>query len=297
MNDMETKSVPSVLLTIDVEDWFQVENFKSWIPFSTWDSKELRVEKNIHRLLDLFDERGENRDPISATFFILGWIAERAPHLIREIGARGHEIASHGLNHALNNSVSPRELRAELRDSKKLLEDLVGAPVHGYRAPSFAIDDGILRIIGECGYRYESSYNSFGMHGRYGRITLDSNGAGNAVHRISDGLFELPVSNLSIGKRILPWAGGGYFRLFPFPVFIRGVKRILEKDGFYNFYMHPWEFDPDQPRVQGVSPGYRFRHYINLKSSRNKLSALIKNLAHCRFSTCRDYLEQLQRAS
>jgi hypothetical protein len=189
-----------ILLTIDVEDWFQVENFKPWIPYSSWSSQELRVEKNTHRLLDLFDSFGltrnsqpstkarwseaeiplkagqlATRNPIRATFFVLGWLAKRLPHLVREIHARGHEVASHGYKHDLLGQNSLEVLRKDLSDSKKLLEDILGKPVWGYRAPNFAINDDTLKIIEECGYLYDSSYNSFAMHGRYGQMDFSQN--------------------------------------------------------------------------------------------------------------------------
>ena len=202
------RSTKHILLTIDVEDWFQVENFKPWIPFSTWDQRELRVERNVHQLLDLFDSielrdkktdgRNQNsdfrklkkvepkkypqnpdnpvrknRNKIKATFFVLAWIAKKLPRLVHEIQSRGHEIASHGCNHELPELLSADDLKQDLTDSKKLLEDITGAEVAGYRAPSFAINDDILKIIEDAGYLYDSSYNSFGLHGRYGKISLN----------------------------------------------------------------------------------------------------------------------------
>jgi polysaccharide deacetylase family protein (PEP-CTERM system associated) len=363
-----------ILLTIDVEDWFQVENFKAWIPFSSWDSRELRVERNVHRLLDLFDElsskeTGDRRQefqapsseallqppadhssspqtkcssseailepppPIRATFFILGWIAERLPHLVREIHARGHEVASHGYCHNLCCDQSCEDLAGDLRDSKKLLEDTIGSEIFGYRAPSFSISDDILKIIAECGYLYDSSYNSFALHGRYGKLNLASSEAllkrsapqakrssseallkaqgadpnpydnrAGIAHSIADGLIELPVSNLplfsfpTLGTLAhfrhfpLPWGGGGYFRLIPFWLFRRGVQTILEKDNAYVFYMHPWEIDPDQPRVAEVSRSFRFRHYVNLGKTEQKLRSLVDAFSECQFLACRDYL-------
>ena len=175
-----------ILLTIDVEDWFQVENFKQCIHFSSWSSCELRVERNTHRILDLLDSVSVSRssrpsnsanplDPThpTATFFILGWIAERLPHLVREIHDRGHEIASHGCNHTLCTECSSNDLKKDLIYSKKLLEDIIGHRVYGYRAPSFAINNDILEIVRDCGYLYDSSYNSFSLHGRYGKLSMN----------------------------------------------------------------------------------------------------------------------------
>ncbi|MDM8526419.1 DUF3473 domain-containing protein [Desulfococcaceae bacterium HSG8] len=279
---------PSILITIDVEDWFQVENFKSRIPFSSWPSRELRVEKNTLRLLDLLDSR-------RATFFILGWIAERLPGLVREIHDRGHEVASHGYNHNLCNQQSNADLKADLTDSKKRLEDIIGFPVTGYRAPSFSINDDILRIIEDCAYSYDSSYNSFAMHGRYGHADLSGNQRNGIAVRLSDNFHEIPVSNLMIGKRVFPLGGGGYFRLIPFPFFRWGVRKILEQEGGYVFYMHPWETDPEQPRVNSVSPSYKFRHYTNLGKTEDKLSAIFKAFRNAAFVTCREYLNSVRQ--
>lgn len=348
-----------ILLTIDVEDWFQVENFKPWIPFETWDQRELRVEKNVRRLLDLFDsveiagqqegwkvrklgsqEPGKPKsfahpcklkttrnsqlttnDPqhtsnnlirknklkkkypqnpvypvkysVKATFFILGWIAERLPGLVREIKSRGHEIASHGYHHQLPVQLSAKDLKSDLEDSKKQLEDIVGSRVSGYRAPNFAISDDILKTIEDCGYLYDSSYNSFGLHGRYGRISLNGSGRFGIAHKVSDHFFELPISNLRLAGKTLPWGGGGYFRLAPYGLFRRGVQSILENDGAYAFYLHPGEVDPSQPRVKSASVNYRFRHYANLAKTERRLRRLIENFRQCRFMTCNEYLRNV----
>jgi polysaccharide deacetylase family protein (PEP-CTERM system associated) len=194
------------LLTIDVEDWFQVENFKKYIPFSSWSSYELRVEKNTHRILDLLDSASFKFQvsslKISATFFVLGWLAERLPHLVREIHSRGHEVASHGYCHNLCNEQSHEDLKADLCDSKSLLEDIIGNQVYGYRAPSFAINNDILKIIEDCGYLYDSSYNSFSMHGRYGQVSLSRNGTTGIAFRIPNArnTKHLPRLSRSSGR-------------------------------------------------------------------------------------------------
>lgn len=294
-----------ILLTIDVEDWFQVENFKSWIPFSSWDKFDLRVEKNVHRLLDLFDSiKLENptnsinstnpiNQEIRCTFFILGWIAERLPHLVREIHQRGHEVASHGFNHQMNTGQTYEELKKELLKSKKLLEDMISSPVYGYRAPSFSISNGILKIIEDCGYRYDSSYNSFEFNSRYGKVSLDCNNTSSVACRLSQDFSELPISNLKISQTVIPWGGGGYFRLIPLFLFKRVVEFMLQNDDAYIFYMHPWEIDPEQPIVAEASAGYKFRHYVNLRRTFKKLKALIESFSSCRFVPCHTYLDAL----
>ena len=233
---------------------------------------------------------------IKATFFILGWLAERLPHLVREIQARGHEVASHGYNHNLCNKEDSKErLKQDLLDSKKLLEDIISAPVLGFRAPSFSISDDILKVIEECGYLYDSSFNSFAMHGRYGKILLNSYAKKGISYQLSNNFYELPISNLTLGKKgfVLPWGGGAYFRIIPFQIFKLGVENILKKENAYLFYMHPWEIDPDQPRVDKASSSCKFRHYINLKKTFLKLTRFIEYFGQCRFVSCRQYLDKL----
>jgi len=310
-----------ILLTFDIEDWFQVENFKPYIPFSTWENRELRVEQNTHKLLDLLDQtsiqlsalssqqktdKGQkitdngptNKSP-KGTFFVLGWIAERLPGLVREIHSRGHEVASHGWSHELCNKCSQADLEEDLIKSKKLLEDIIGKPVYGYRAPSFSINDDILKIIEECGYLYDSSYNSFGMHSRYGHLHISrKNGTGIAIpvnrkSSIENGQFyELPISNIDVLNCVLPWGGGGYFRLMPYPVFKIGTKLILNRQHAALFYFHPWEIDPDQPKVNDAPFFYKFRHYVSLSKTASKLSSFIGSFKDCNFMKCYQYLKQ-----
>ncbi len=277
----------SILLTFDVEDWFQVENFKGYIPFSSWPSFDLRVETNTHTILDLLDSFDFRP---KATFFILGWIAKRVTDLVRQIHNRGHEVASHGISHYLCTHQSLGELSEDLSASKKLLEDLTGEGVYGYRAPSFAVNDKILELIQRAGYLYDSSYNSFAMHGRYGRLDLSQAEKQGAAFELFPDFFELPVSNLSLGTRIFPLGGGGYFRLIPFQLFKQGMKSVLNKDDAFVFYSHPWEFDPDQPRVKQASTGFKFRHYTNLGRTRKKLYSLIDTFSRCEFLTCKNYI-------
>ena len=282
---------PIILITVDVEDWFHVENFKQYIPFSSWPTCELRVEKNTHRLLDLFDICSTTHNSIKATFFILGWVAERLPHLVSEIFKRGHEIASHGYSHGLCFNCSTSHLKKDLYDSKKLLEDITGASVFGYRAPSFSINNDILKIIEDCDYLYDSSFNSFNMHDRYGYVTFNGAHKSGIAHQISQDFYELPISNMTLRNQILPWGGGGYFRLIPTSLFKYGVRAILKKQKAYIFYIHPWEIDSDQPRVKGASPFYKFRHYTNLDATLRKISTFIAGFKECQFQTCYQYLK------
>jgi polysaccharide deacetylase family protein (PEP-CTERM system associated) len=275
---------PTFLFTVDVEDWFQVENFKPWIAPDTWSERELRVEHNVHRLLDLLDE-------FPSTFFILGWVAEKLPHLVKEISKRGHEVASHGYGHQLCHVINPTDLKQDLIRSKRLLEDLTGAEVVGYRAPSFSINAQALDILEKCGYRYDSSYNSFEANPRYGHLDLSQYRSSGQGIQISETLHELPLSNLKLLNKILPWSGGGYFRLFPYSIFRQGVHNILIKQGYYLFYLHPWEIDDGQPRVSEADRLSRFRHYCNLKTTYKKLKRMLTDHIQCRFSTCLEFLQ------
>ena len=275
----------TILLTIDVEDWFQVENFKDHIDFSDWESLEWRFEKNINALLDIFKQYN-----IKATFFVLGWNAERAPELIKKIHSQGHEVASHGYNHDLCTSMDGDSLFKDLSQSKTVLEGIIGTEVKGYRAPSFSISDNVIKLLKRAGYQYDSSYDSSAINSRHGTVSLEHYQKSGIAYSDQDGFSELPISNLQAGSMKIPWGGGGYFRLIPKSIFNSGVSNILKKDQGYMFYTHPWEFDPDQPRVSQASASNRFRHYINLKHTENKLRYLIENFSDSDFMTCQDYL-------
>lgn len=287
------------LLTIDVEDWFQVENLKTSIPLSSWSSCESRVEKNTHLFLDFLDMAGSGTangsrpgGPLRATFFVLGWVAKRVPGLVRQIHARGHEVASHGFNHNLNNRCSAEELKKDLLGSKKILEDIVGCAVHGYRAPSFSINDEVLGILEECGYSYDSSFNSFAGNKRYGNIRLSPNGTGIVCKTIRN-VYELPISNFQIGRQIVPTGGGAYFRLIPVRIFEKIVQSVLKLQNAYLFYVHPWEADPGQPRVKGVPAFLRFRHYTNLARTMPRLRFLVSRMKDLSFVSCNEYIQKM----
>jgi hypothetical protein len=202
-------------------------------------------------------------------------------------------------------------LKTDLIHSKKLLEDIIGDQIYGYRAPSFTMNNNILRIIQDCGYLYDSSYNSFNLHDRYSKITLDGIEKKGIAFKFSKNFFELPISNISLKKKharlhkkrriyenlIIPWGGGGYFRLVPFKFFKIGVQAILEKENVYLFYLHPWEIDPLQPRIKGAHLSYRFRHYSNQKKTYPKLLALIDHFRSCRFVSCAQYINSQVKAN
>jgi polysaccharide deacetylase family protein (PEP-CTERM system associated) len=257
-------------MSVDVEDWFQVENLKPVIPRATWDIRERRVERNTTRILELLDQHRAR-----ATFFILGWIAERHPGLIRRIAEAGHEIASHGYGHDLLYTLTEAEFRSDVGRCKKILEDITGQPIVGYRAPSFSITDWAVSILQELGFEYDSSAFPTVAHDRYGRLSgVD---AARPILELRPGFFEVCISCLRLGNRGLPWGGGGYFRMIPYLPWRAGVRSILGSGAPYVFYIHPWEIDPGQPRVDGLGRVSRFRHYLNLNRSEDRLRALVSD--------------------
>jgi polysaccharide deacetylase family protein (PEP-CTERM system associated) len=217
-------------------------------------------------------------------------VAERVPALVREIAARGHEIASHGQSHEMCTQLEEERIRQDLDRSRKLLEDLMGAAVRGYRAPSFSVSPKVLEIAREAGYVYDSSYNSFSGHGRYGQIDLSRSQKTGRAYRIGSGFYELPVSNLRIAGKVIPLGGGGYFRLIPWPAFRSGIRRILAQEGAYMFYCHPWEIDPEQPRVLQSWSRAGFKHYVNLGDTEKRIRRMLHAFAGCDFVSCSQYL-------
>ncbi len=258
-------------LTIDVEDYFQVSAMAPYIARSEWDRCECRVERNVDRILALLAERG-----IHATFFTLGWIAERYPALVRRIVAQGHELASHGYGHQRVTDLDEAAFRDDVTRAKAMLEDLSGVQVLGYRAPSFSIGASnlwALDVLEQAGYRYSSSIYPV-QHDHYGMP-----GAPRFAYRPRAGLLEVPPTTLRVFNRNLPSSGGGYFRLFPYALSRWMLQSVNQRDGESAiFYFHPWEIDPDQPRVAGIDLKTRFRHYVNLQRNEAKLCRLLDDL-------------------
>jgi polysaccharide deacetylase family protein (PEP-CTERM system associated) len=271
-------------LTVDVEDYFHVAALADVFPPDTWGKQELRAVDSTLRLLDLFEERS-----VQATFFILGWVAERAPELVKRIHAAGHEVASHGYSHQLVYRQPPDEFRSETEASKKLLEDQIGAPIQGYRAASYSITRQnlwALDILCEAGFTYDSSIFPV-YHDRYG-IPNTPRKPYRLQTQSGQEILEFPITTTEIGGYKLPIAGGGYFRIFPY-VFSRwGLRRAAQQTGSpFVFYLHPWEIDPDQPRVQ-TSLLSRFRHYTNLSRCERRLRQLTRDFS---FTTMAQALE------
>jgi polysaccharide deacetylase family protein (PEP-CTERM system associated) len=262
--------VGPAVMSVDVEDWFHVENLRSAVDRASWSRQELRVERNVDRLLQLM---ASTNGGIRCTWFVLGWVAERCPELVRRITAEGHEIASHGYDHDLLDNLSREAFRSDIERSKALLEDLAGAPVVGYRAPSFSIKEWALPILQETGFQYDSSFFPTVGHDRYGRLPdIDQ-----PVAEVLPGFFEISVSSMNVASVALPWGGGGYFRVLPYAIFRGGVRKILRSGRPYVFYIHPWEIDPRQPRPPGLSRLSRFRHYVGLERCEPRLRSFLRD--------------------
>ena len=261
-------------MTVDVEDYFQVSAFAAHIPRESWESIPCRVERNIDRILTLLDER-----QAKATFFTLGWIAERYPSMVKRIVSNGHELASHGWAHQRVSDQKPQEFLDDIVRSKALLEDISGQKILGYRAPSFSIGSNTLwalDLLEEAGYRYSSSIYPI-QHDHYGM----PNAPRFAFYpKNNGGLLELPVTTVRLFKRNIPAGGGGYFRLWPYTFSHWLLQRInhLEKHSAI-FYFHPWEIDYEQPRQQGINAKTRFRHYFNLRHMEKRVKALTRDFS------------------
>jgi polysaccharide deacetylase family protein (PEP-CTERM system associated) len=271
--------------TVDIEDYYQVSAFEPHVRRDEWGSWQSRVVANTHRVLQLLD-----RHQVKATFCVLGWVAQRHPDLVREIHGCGHEVASHGYWHRLVYEQSPQEFRADLRRSQAVLEDAIGCRATAYRAPSFSITHRsrwALETLVEEGFRVDLSVFPI-RHDRYGIP-----GAPRKLHCLetpAGPLWEFPPAVARVAGMNVPIGGGGYFRLFPLSWTLSALGRInrIERRPFA-FYVHPWELDPDQPRIPAASRLSRFRHYVNLAGNEKKLGVLLGTF---RFGRLRDVMEE-----
>jgi polysaccharide deacetylase family protein (PEP-CTERM system associated) len=327
------------VLTIDLEDYFQVHAFSDVIKFEDWGNYECRIERNTDRLLEILNSvpspqhlithslHNSLTQRVKASFFILGWIAERYPGLVRRIQKEGHEIACHGYAHKLIYTQSKEEFRQDIRKSKDILENLTGNQVIGYRAPSYSITNKsqwAFEVLVEEGFKYDSSifpihHDFYGMvnaprfpfgislneksnfefsmlnfknqlHGTTAALSnVLTHSPNNSISNNSKALIEFPLSTVKLFGQNVPLSGGGYFRLFPYPLIKKGLKRInkVEKKPFI-FYVHPWEFYTDQPRIKGAAKLSKFRHYVNLNKTEGRF---IRLLTEFNFSSIRDILE------
>ena len=268
MNAPERSFAMMNALTVDVEDYFQVSAMAPHIARDSWDAQPCRVERNVQRLLAMFAQHDAR-----ATFFTLGWIAERYPQLVRDIVAGGHELASHGYGHLRASEQSRNDFTEDVQRAKALLEDIGGKAVRGYRAPSFSIGHSnpwAFDVLLEAGYQYSSSVYPV-QHDHYGMPD-----APRFPYAARPGLLEIPITTTRVMGRNLPAGGGGYFRLAPYKLSrwaLRRVNSIDQRPAI--FYMHPWEIDPGQPRVAGTDMKTRFRHYVNLSRTEARLGRLL----------------------
>lgn len=272
MNSQPVESAGTIInaMSVDVEDYFQVSAFDGVVARAGWDSFDSRVVRNTNRLLELFDQAG-----VRATFFTLGWVAERFPALVRQIASTGHEVASHGYHHQLLYMLTPQQFREDIRSAKAALEDAIGSRVLGFRAPSYSIIASSLwafDILIEEGYVYDTSVFPI-HHDRYG--IPDASRHAHRIERSAGALIEMPASTVRIAGMNFPIAGGGYFRLLPYGWTRWGIRRVnrLERQPVI-FYLHPWEVDPDQPRFD-VGPTTRLRHYTGLGHTARRLMRLL----------------------
>ena len=256
------------LLSFDVEDWFHVERLRRLVPRAAWDRQPLRVEAVVDRLLERLAAHGAR-----ATFFVLGWLAERRPALVRRLAEGGHEVACHGYGHEPLPVLGPSRFEAELGRARGVIENAAGRPVLGFRAPTFSMTAWALPILRAQGFLYDSSY----FPGAYGPAPhlAGRAPAGGLVADLGEGLWEVEVPSVPVAGRSVPWGGSGYFRLCPYAMFRLGVRRILRRRGQFVFYLHPWELDPGQPRLAALGRRDRFRQYHGLTSAPAKLERLL----------------------
>jgi len=255
--------------SVDLEDWFCVRNLAKIFPLDLWPTLELRVEPSTRRILALLEEHH-----VRATFFVLGWVAEKCPRLIIDLAAAGHEVATHGYAHIIVKHSGPGAFEEDLKRSLDVLESLVRRKVVGFRAPSFSVDydkPWIFEILCKYGIRYDSSVYPISLHPDYANP-----GTPLCVHKTVAGITEFPMSCFTFGKVVMPCSGGGYFRLLPYAYTAFGIKRCNRQGRPAVFYIHPWEVDPGQPRVKGMSLSKRLRHYVNLDKTQARLSRLLE---------------------
>ena len=272
------------ILSIDLEDYFQVEAFAAGVSREDWDQFPSRVEANCHRLLDTFDRHG-----VKATFFVLGWIAQRFPALVREVHERGHELACHSYWHRKISSLSPAEFRADTRAARDAIQQAASVRVNGYRAPTWSVTLAslwALDILAEEGFSYDSSifpiqHDLYGIPGasRYPYLHTASNGAR---------LMEFPPATVRVAGRNMPAAGGGWFRIFPLSYTKWAFRRFAAENRPAVFYLHPWEIDPEQPRIS-ASLKSRLRHYTNLRKTQSRLDDLLRSF---QFQTFQEHLTE-----
>lgn len=268
------------ILTIDVEDYYQVENFKKYISIDEWDTFESHVVNSTHLLLDILKKYN-----IKATFFVLGWTAEKYPQLVQDIYQQGHEIASHGYKHLLVYDLNKETFYKNLKKSINIIENIIDDKIFGFRAPSFSITRKslwALDIMKDLNLKYDSSIYPISGHNRYGISDADP-----YIFKHKNQIIEVPPASFQLFNKRWPIGGGGYFRLLPYKVMRLLLKKIDRTENPFVMYFHPWEFDPNQPKIKEASYSEKFRHYININKNEKKFNELLSDFE---FTTIKDYL-------
>jgi polysaccharide deacetylase family protein (PEP-CTERM system associated) len=253
--------------SVDLEDWFCVYNFSNTIPFEDWDKCDLHVEENINRLLELFSKYG-----IVCTFFVLGWIAEKCPEVIKTVARAGHEISTHGYAHLIVKDLTPRQFEDDLVKSIKAIKKCVNTEIKGFRAPSFSVSIDklwIFEILAKHGIKYDSSIFPIGFHPDYASL-----GSPLSIFNITKDIIEFPLSCFKFAGLTLPCSGGGYFRLFPYWYTSYGIKSCNKNNRPAIIYIHPWEIDVGQPKIKNIPLLKKIRHYINIDKTEERLNRL-----------------------
>jgi len=275
LNDISTKPTTKQVMTVDVEDYFHVSAFEKNITRADWDNLELRVERNTYRLLELFEQ-----NQVKSTFFTLGWVAKRCPELIKTIVSQGHELASHGYSHQRATTMNAEQFREDVSKSKKILEDVSGQSITGYRAPSFSINDSntwVYETLIELGFEYSSSTYPI-THDLYGVPTWPRFMYERPENFDGKVIIEIPVPTSRKNDQNIGIGGGGYFRLYPYWLSKKRIDAYLKTEQQpYSFYFHPWEIDPNQPKVKGAPLKSKLRHYLNLSRMEDKVVRLLKD--------------------
>lgn len=264
----------SINLSVDVEEWFHAEAVRPLVLRDPALRETPRVEPNVDRLLELFARHGAR-----GTFFVLGEVAARHPAMVQRIAAAGHELGTHGLDHELIWRQTPEAFRRDLLRAKALVEDISGTPVRGFRAPKFSITDWSLDVLRECGLAYDTSFYAHRSHARYPHLSERPQPERGVVRVFRNGLREVALTLLPVGGRLVPWSGGGFFRLIPYPLYRLGVLRSLREEGGFTFFVHPWEADTEQPPLEGLGARRTLQHRGWRRRVPAKLDRLLADFA------------------
>lgn len=272
-----TKNNRSNILSFDIEEWFQVANFINYIPFSKWESCENRVEIGVDFILETLEKFN-----IKATFFLVGWVAQRHPEMVKKIDNGGHEIGTHSYLHKSITDQTPEAFAKDIEKSIKVISDIISKPIKGFRAPNYSLTPKTiwaLEILKQNGIEYDSSIYPTNVNPAYGYPN-----APRYPFKFKDGLYEFPMSTFLLGNKIMPFGSGGYFRLSPYFITHLIMKYFNNREKFHTINIHPWELDPDQRVLKGINWSVRFKHYTNLSINRKKFIRFVSDFRFCTFS-------------